>query len=260
MRHPKTTFRMQYMHYEFLVMPFRLINASVVFMDLMNKVCRPYLDKFVIVFIDDIPIYSRNKEEHEQLLDTILRFLKDEKWEFMSTRAKIKAIKKWEKIMMDLVIKLPRTSRGHESIWVVVDQLTKSAHFLSIREDYNRDSRFTSHFWRLLQKALGTQLDMSTTYLPRMDGQSERTIQTIKDMLRACVIDLGGSWDTHLPLLETGDKQLTRLDVIQETVKKITTNKEQLKTTNSRQKSYADNRRKPLEFQIGDQVLLKVSP
>ncbi|GJV88128.1 putative reverse transcriptase domain-containing protein, partial [Tanacetum coccineum] len=132
---------------------------------------------------------------------------------------------KWEKITMDLVTRLPRTSRGHDSIWVIVDQLTKSAQFLPIREDYklekfaelyinkivsrhgvpisiilDRDSRFTSCFRRLLQKALGIQLDMSTAYHPQTDGQSERTIQTLEDMLRACVIDLGGSWDTHLPL------------------------------------------------------------
>ncbi|GJU49438.1 hypothetical protein Tco_1218993 [Tanacetum coccineum] len=145
---------------------------------------------------------------------------------------------------------------------------------------------------RLLQKALGTQLDMSTAYRPQTDGQSKRMIQTMKDMLRAYVIDLGGSWDTHLPLVEfsynnnyhtsikcapfealyerkcrlplcwldTGDRQLTRLDVIQETVDKITEIKERLKTARSRKKSYVDNHRKPLKFQIEDQVLLKVSP
>ncbi|GJV97283.1 putative reverse transcriptase domain-containing protein, partial [Tanacetum coccineum] len=76
---PKTSFRLWYRHYEFLVMSFWLTNALAVFMDLMNRVCRPYMDKFVIVFIDDILIYSRSKEEHEQHLDTILRLLKDEK-------------------------------------------------------------------------------------------------------------------------------------------------------------------------------------
>ncbi|GKA89485.1 hypothetical protein Tco_0811297, partial [Tanacetum coccineum] len=549
---PKIAFRTRYGHYEFLVMPFGLTNAPTVFMDLMNRVCRPYLDKFVIVFIDDILIYSRSKAEHEQHLNTILSLLKDEKlyakfskcdfwlrevqflghvvntkgihvdpakieaikkweaprtptltqktkrlvWEkeqeeafqtlknklcdapilsllegsenFMHeknytthdlelgaivfalkiwryylygtkctvftdhqslqhilnqkmlnmrqrrwvellsdydcelkyhpgkanivadalsrkerlrpsrevmkeenlkeealssaneklekgangikvllvagkkrdiakyvgkclTCAKVKAehqklfgllqqpeilVWKWEKTSMDLVTRLPRTSRGHDSIWVIVDWLTKSAHFLPIREDYplekfakiyideivsrhgvslsiisDRDGQFRSRFWRLLQKALGTRLDMSTAYHPEIDGQSERMIQTLEDMLRTCVIDLGGSWDTHLPLvefsynnsyhtsikcapfealygrkcrsplcwLETGDRQLTRLDIIQETIDKITAIKERLKTARSRQKSYADNHRKPLEFQVGDQVLLKVS-
>ncbi|GJW74757.1 putative reverse transcriptase domain-containing protein, partial [Tanacetum coccineum] len=115
---------------------------------------------------------------------------------------------KWEKITMDLVTKLPKSSSGYDAIWVVVDRLTKSAHFLPIREDYkteklawiyineivarhgvpvsiisDRDGRFTSHLWQALQKALGTKLNMSTTYHPETDGQSERTIQTLKIML-----------------------------------------------------------------------------
>ncbi|GKB06258.1 putative reverse transcriptase domain-containing protein [Tanacetum coccineum] len=128
---------------------------------------------------------------------------------------------------MDFVTKLPKSSSGHDTIWVVVDRLTKSAHFLPIREDYkteklakiytneivarhgvpvsiisDRDGRFTSHLWQAFQEALGTRLDMSTAYHPQTDGQSERTIQTLEDMLRACVMDFGGSWDTHLPLIE----------------------------------------------------------
>ncbi|GJT14586.1 reverse transcriptase domain-containing protein [Tanacetum coccineum] len=134
---------------------------------------------------------------------------------------------KWEKITMDFVTKLPKSSSGHDTIWVVVDRLTKSAHFLPIREDYkteklakiytneivarhgvpvsiilDRDGRFTSHLWQAFQKALGTRLDMSMAYHPQTDGQSERTIQTLEDMLRACVMDFGGSWDTHLPLID----------------------------------------------------------
>ncbi|GKF00223.1 putative reverse transcriptase domain-containing protein [Tanacetum coccineum] len=134
---------------------------------------------------------------------------------------------KWEKLSMDLVIGLPKSSSGYDTIWVIIDILTKSAHFLPIREDYkseklakiyinkivaihgvpvsiilDRDGRFASHLWQALQKALGTKLNMSTAYHPETDGQSERTIQTLEDMLRACVMDFGGSWDTHLLLVE----------------------------------------------------------
>nr|GEV63457.1 retrotransposon protein, putative, Ty3-gypsy subclass [Tanacetum cinerariifolium] len=134
---------------------------------------------------------------------------------------------KWEKISMDFITKLPRSSSGHDAIWVIVDRLTKSTHFLAIREDYSmeklarlyideiitrhgvptsiisdRDGRFTSRFWQTMQKALGTRLDMSMAYHPQTDGKSERTIKTLEDMLRACVIDFGGSWNIHLPLAE----------------------------------------------------------
>ncbi|GJU06430.1 putative reverse transcriptase domain-containing protein [Tanacetum coccineum] len=109
---------------------------------------------------------------------------------------------------------------------------------------------------------------MSTAYHPQTDGQSERTIQTLEDMLRACVMDFGGSWDTHLPLIEfsynnsyhTSINQLIGPEIMQETTEKIIQIKERLKTARSRQKSYADKRRKPLEFQVRDRVLLKVSP
>ncbi|GJV63876.1 putative reverse transcriptase domain-containing protein [Tanacetum coccineum] len=119
------------------------------------------------------------------------------------------------------------SSQGFDTIWVIVDRLTKSAHFLPIRENdpldklarlylnrivarhgipaliiCDRDGRFTSNFWRSFQKALGTDISMSTAYHPETDGQSERTIQTLEDMLRACVIDFGKGWVKHLPLAE----------------------------------------------------------
>ena len=166
----------------------------------------------------------------------------------------------------------------------------------------DRDSRFTSPFWRSLQKSLGTRLDMSTAYHPQTDGQSERTIQTLEDMLRACVIDFRNAWDTHLPLIEfsynnsyhtsikaapfealygrkcrsplcwaelgdtqlgrrrVGDTLLTGAEIIHETTEKIVQIRDRMKAAQDRQKSYADRRRKPLEFQVGDRVLLKVSP
>ncbi|GKE93962.1 putative reverse transcriptase domain-containing protein [Tanacetum coccineum] len=126
---------------------------------------------------------------------------------------------KWENITMDFVTKLLKTATGQDMIWVIVDRLTKSAHFLPMREDdtlekltrqylkpvsiiFDHDGRFTLQFWKSLNKALGTRLDMSTTYHPQTDGQSERTIQTLEDMLRACVLDFRKGWDRHLPLVE----------------------------------------------------------
>ncbi|GJT65505.1 putative reverse transcriptase domain-containing protein [Tanacetum coccineum] len=117
---------------------------------------------------------------------------------------------------------------------------------------------FASKFWRSFQRALGTDVNMRTTYHPEMDGQSERTIQTLEDMLRACLIDFGSSWDRHLPLV--GDNQLTSLELIQGTTEKIVQIKNRLLIARSHQKSYADVRRKPLKFDVGDMVMLKVSP
>nr|GEY61210.1 reverse transcriptase domain-containing protein [Tanacetum cinerariifolium] len=128
---------------------------------------------------------------------------------------------------MDFVTKLPKTSIGQDTIWVIVDRLIKSAHFLPMKETNSieklmrqylkeavsrhgvpvsiisdRNNKFTSHFWKSLNKALGTQLDLSKAYHPQTDGQSKRTIQTLEDMLRACVIDFRKGWDRHLPLVE----------------------------------------------------------
>ncbi|GJT50481.1 putative reverse transcriptase domain-containing protein [Tanacetum coccineum] len=187
---------------------------------------------------------------------------------------------------------LPKTAAGQDTIWVIIDRLTKSAHFLPMREDdtleklmrqylkevvskyrvlvsiiSDRDGKFTSHFWKSLNKALGTRLDMSTAYHPETDGQSERTIQILEDMLRACVLDFGKGWDRHLPLCrspiywaEVGDSQLTGPEIIHETTEKIIQIKSRIQAARDCQKSYADVRRKPLEFQVGDNVMLKVSP
>ncbi|GJW58821.1 putative reverse transcriptase domain-containing protein [Tanacetum coccineum] len=184
---------------------------------------------------------------------------------------------------MDLITRLPRSRSGHDTIWVIVDRLTKSAHFLAIREDFNTeklarlyidvilarhgvpvsiisdlDARFTSHFWQTVQKALGTRLYLSTAYHPQTDRQSERTIQTFEDMLRACVIDFSGSWDVHLPLAEfsydNSYHSSIRCALFEALYDKVVLIKEKLKAARDRQKSYVDKRRKLLDFEVGDQV------
>ncbi|GJR35959.1 putative reverse transcriptase domain-containing protein [Tanacetum coccineum] len=224
---------------------------------------------------------------------------------------------KWDNITMDFVTKLPKSSQGYDTIWVIVDRLTKSAIFVPMRETdpmdklarmylkevvtrhgipvsiiCDRDPRFASNFWRSLQNALGTNLDMSTAYHPQTDGQSERTIQTLEDMLRACVIDFGKGWVNHLPLVEfsynnsyhasikaapfealygrkcrspvcwteVGEAQILGPELIQETTEKIVQIKQRMQAARDRQKSYADLKRKPMDFQVRDNVMLKVSP
>ncbi|KAJ0752560.1 putative nucleotidyltransferase, Ribonuclease H [Helianthus annuus] len=224
---------------------------------------------------------------------------------------------KWEEISMDFVTGLPRSQRGNDTIWVIVDRLTKSAHFLPIKETdkfstladvylkevvsrhgvptsiiSDRDARFTSELWQAMHKSFGSRLDMSTAYHPQTDGQSERTIQTLEDMLRACVIDFGNGWEKHLPLVEfsynnsyhtsiqaapfealygrkcrsplcwaeVGDSQITGPEIVVDATEKIAQIRQCMAAARDCQKAYADKRRKPLEFQVGDRVLLKVSP
>ncbi|GKA29652.1 putative reverse transcriptase domain-containing protein, partial [Tanacetum coccineum] len=472
-----TTFRTRYGHFEFQVIPFGLTNAPAVFMDLMNRVCKPYLDKFVIVFIDDILIYSKNDEEHEKHLRIILELLKEEKLYAKFSKcdllldsvtflghvidrsdvhvdpAKIEAIKSWatpttlmemrqflrlagyyrrfiegfsliskpltkltqknkkyewgseeeeafqtlkRKLCSAPILALPEGTedfmvycdaslRGYRAVLMQREKVIAYAsrqlkvyeenyttHDLELgaireaqkeaikRKNVRADNLgrliktifefrpngtrcFGNRVWLprygglrdlvmheshksnkcltcakvkvehqkpsgLLQQpeipvwkweritmdfeALGTNLDMSTAYHPQTDGQSERTIQTLEDILPACVIDFGSSWDPHLPLVEfsynnsyhasikvvpyeslyirkcrshvcwseVGDSQLTGPELIRDTTKMIVQIKNRLLAARSHQKSYADKRLNSLEFEVGDMVLLKVSP
>ncbi|GJU62699.1 putative reverse transcriptase domain-containing protein [Tanacetum coccineum] len=165
---------------------------------------------------------------------------------------------KWDNITMDFVTKLPRSSQGYDTIWVV----TRHGILVSIICD--RDPRFTSNFWRSLQNALGTSLDMSTAYHPLTDRKSKRTIQTLEDMLRACVIEFGKGWVYHLSLVEFSYNNRYHASIkaapVQETTDMIVQIKQRMQAARDRQKSYADLKRKPMEFQVGDKVMLKVSP
>ncbi|GJS79077.1 putative reverse transcriptase domain-containing protein [Tanacetum coccineum] len=177
---------------------------------------------------------------------------------------------KWDNITIDLITMLPRSRSGHDAIWVIVDKLTKSAHFLAINEDFNteklarlyihvivahhgvlvsiisdRDGRVISHFWQMVQKALGTRLDLSTTYHPQTNGQSERIIQTLEDMLRASPV----LW------AEIRESSVIGPELVLEMKDKVVLIKEKLKAARDRQKRYADKRRKLLEFEVGDRIL-----
>ncbi|GKA35633.1 putative reverse transcriptase domain-containing protein, partial [Tanacetum coccineum] len=172
---------------------------------------------------------------------------------------------KWEKITMDFVTKLPKTSTGQDTIWVIVDRLTKSAHFLLMKETYSiekltrqymkevisrhgvpvsiifdHDSRFTSHFWQLLQEVLGT-------YHTSIKAAPFEALYGRKCRSPIC-------W------AKVGDSQLTCPEIIHETTKKIVQIKIRIQAALDRQKSYVDKRRKPLKFHVGDKVTPKVSP
>nr|GEV59496.1 putative reverse transcriptase domain-containing protein [Tanacetum cinerariifolium] len=187
----KTAFRIHYGHYEFQVMLFRLTTASAIFMDLMNQVCKPYLDKFIIIFIDDILIYSKSKEEHAEHLKLILELLKKEEL---------------------------------------------YAKFLKYDFWLSRDRR-----------------------LPLVEFSYNNTYHTsIKDAPFQVLYDR--KCQSPICWAEVGDSQLTGPEIVHETTKKIIQIKKCIQVARDKQKSYAYRRRKPLEFEVGDKVMLKVSP
>ncbi|KAI3696046.1 hypothetical protein L1987_79055 [Smallanthus sonchifolius] len=329
---PKTAFRTRYGHYEFLVMPFGLTNAPAVFMDLMNRVCKPYLDKFVIVFIDDILIYSRTKEDHEHHLKLILELLSNEnlyakfsKCEFWIREvhflghvinkegihvdpSKIEAIKNWEapktptevRQFLGLAGYYRRFIENFSKIALPLTTLTQK------EKKYDWSDKQESAFQLLKQKLCSASIlslpEGINNFVVYCDASHQglgcvlmqRDKPNIRNRL-TCYNNPkfpNGNWDTHLPLAEfsynnsyhtsikaapfealygrkcrsplcwaeVGEKHLTGPEIVQETTDKIFKIKDRLKAARDRQKSYADNRRKPLEFKIGDRVMLKFSP
>jgi hypothetical protein len=224
---------------------------------------------------------------------------------------------KWEEISMDFIVGLPMTQSRYDSIWVIVDCLTKVAHFIPVKTTYSghqlaelymtrivclhgvpkiivsdRGTQFTSKFWERLHESMDTRLNFSSAYHPQTEGQTERINQVLEDMLREFALNYSRSWDKSLPYAEfsynnsyqeslkmapfemlygrrcrtplfwneTGECQVFGPDVLQEAERQARLVRENLKIAQSRQKSYADNRRRDLSFEVGDFVYLKVSP
>jgi hypothetical protein len=224
---------------------------------------------------------------------------------------------KWEDISMDFIVGLPNTSKGYDSIWVIVDRLTKVAHFLPVKTSYtarqyaqlyldrivslhgipktiisDRGAQFIARFWEQFHAALGTQLIRSSAYHPQTDGQTERINQILEDMPRACVLSYSKKWDECLPLAEfsynnsyqesikmapfealygrrcrtplnwseAGERNFFGPDMVSEAEDQVRLIQANLKAAQYRQKSYADKRRWPLIFEVGDRVYLRVSP
>ncbi|WVZ52306.1 LOW QUALITY PROTEIN: hypothetical protein U9M48_003379 [Paspalum notatum var. saurae] len=205
---------------------------------------------------------------------------------------------KWEDIHMDFIVGLPRTQKGYDSIWVIIDRFTKSAHFIPVKTTYRAKqyvglgSLFLSRFWEQLQTALGTNLIHSSAYHPQTSGQVERVNQILEDMLRACALTYSTKWDDCLPLAEfaynnsyqkslevapfealygrrcrtplnwsePGERVTFGPNLVTQAEEQVKFIHANLKRAQSRQKSYSDQRRRPLVFEEGNHVYLQVSP
>jgi len=188
-------------------------GATKMYQDLKKMFWWPRLKKEVAGYVAACLTCQKAKIEHQKPFG-LLQSLDVPEW-------------KWDSIAMDFVVGLPKTPTNQDSIWVIVDRLIKATHFIPINIRYslekltqlyikevvrlheipssivsNKDPRFTSRFWESLHQALGTKLRLSSAYHPQTDGQSEWTIQSLEDLLRACVLEHKGSWNTFLPLIE----------------------------------------------------------
>nr|GEW01573.1 retrotransposon protein, putative, Ty3-gypsy subclass [Tanacetum cinerariifolium] len=318
---PKIVFRTRYGHYKFQVMPFELTNASAVFMDLMNRVCKPYMDKFMIVFIDEILICSKSKEQNAEQLKSILELFKKEElyakfsecdfWlsrvQFLGHVIDIEGI---HKLCSAPILDLPEGSdnfvvycdASRKGLGAVLMQIEKVIAYAS-RQLKIHKKNYTTHdlqvgavvfalkMWRhylydikcvvftdhkslqhiLAQKELNmrqhrwlellSDYDYEICYHPRKanmvvdDLSRKERNKPLRVRALVLTIEVG-----YLVEAKVGDAQLIGPEIIHETTKKIIQIKKRIQAARDRQKSYADRRRKPLEFEVGDKVMLKVSP
>nr|GFA46012.1 putative reverse transcriptase domain-containing protein [Tanacetum cinerariifolium] len=250
-------------------------GSDKMYQDMKKLYCWPNMKADIATYVSKCLTCAKVKAEHQRPSGLLVQ-PKIPEW-------------KWDNITTDFVTKLPKSSQGYDTIWVIVDRLTKSVIFTPIRETDPMDKLARIY---LKENALGTRLDMSTAYHPETDSQSERTIQTLEDILRACAIDFGKGWVNHLPLFEfsynnsyhasiqaapfealygrkcrspvcwtkVGEAQILSPELIQENTEKIVQIKQRMQAARDRQKSYADLKHKPMEFQVRDKVMLKVSP
>ncbi|GKB95607.1 putative reverse transcriptase domain-containing protein, partial [Tanacetum coccineum] len=369
----KTASITRYGHYEFQVMPFGLTNAPTVFIDLMNHVCKPFLDKFMIVFIDDILIYSKNKKEYEEHLKAILelhkkdelyaKFSKCEFWlpkvQFLGhvidsqgihvDPAKIESIKDWaspntpteirqflglaELAAVVFALKIWRhylygtkctVFTDHKSLQHILDQKElnmRQRRWLELLSDYDCEIRYHPGKANVVTDAFSRKERIKPLRVRALEGYTEGKVGTPADGtlclnsrswlpcygdLRTVImprvkantkaIRLTPNWvigidyesESSLPMrklnpwrsikaapyealygrkcrspvcwAEVGEAQLTGLEMIQETTEKIVQIKQRIQAAQDRQKSYVDLKRKPMEFEIGDRVMLKVLP
>ncbi|KAA3464254.1 DNA/RNA polymerases superfamily protein [Gossypium australe] len=266
-------------------------GSTKMYNDVKQQYWWPRMKKDISEFVSKCMICLQVKAEH-QVPSGLLQPILVPEW-------------KWDRITMDFVTGLPLSQSKKDTIWVVVDRLTKSAHFIPVRVDYSldklaslyvseivrlhgvplsiisdRDPRFTSRFWKKLQEALGTKLSFSTAFHPQTDGQSERLIQVLEDMLRCCILEFQSSWEKFLPLVEFAynnsfqsslkmapyealygrkcrtplywtelkENRIHGVDLVRETEEKVKAIRECLKAASDRQNSYSDLKRKEIEF------------
>ncbi|GJP32178.1 hypothetical protein CLOM_g16775, partial [Closterium sp. NIES-68] len=225
----KTAFRTRYGSYEYLVMPFGLTNALATFQTEMNHILCSLLDECVVVYLDDILIYSREMKQHVEHL----RHVFDENdstpnYPRANSPSRRTATEQpWQVVSLDFITGLPTTTSGLDAILVVIDKFSKMGHVIPthttarteettrvfvryIISQYgipttlisNRDPKFTSNLWKELMSLLGTKLAMSSVYHPQTDGQTKHLNQIVEQLLCAKCKDEISKWDLHLPVLE----------------------------------------------------------